>query len=383
MGIYLDYNASAPIDSRVVDVMMNVYKNNIGNADSRTHDYGEHTRIIVEHARTQVAKLLDVPSEDVFFTSGATESNNIAIQGLKEYADETGRNHIITTAIEHKAILETVKYMEKSGYSVSYVAPGCSGEIDAGQVLGLASDNTLVVSMMHVNNETGIIQPVKNVGDVLSKKEILFHVDATQSCGKLVDELQSIPYDMMSFSAHKLYGPQGIGALILRRKNYKLPPVQPVLYGGQQERGIRPGTVPVALAAGFGKACEIALEEYKKDECNNLKIQKLILDMLKQSGLNYRINGDPQKCISSTLNIRLEGISSEALMLASKKYCGISNGSACTSNSYAPSYVLSAMGLSEDEIDQSIRLSWGRNTDLEELRVNFKELLDVAGEFIF
>ncbi len=382
MGIYLDYNASAPIDSRVVDVMIDVYKHNIGNSDSRTHDYGENARVIVENARKQVAKLLDVPSEDIFFTSGATESNNIAIQGLREHANKTGKKHIITTTIEHKSVLETAKIMEKDGFVVDFVSPESSGEIDADKILALVCDHTLLVSMMHVNNETGIIQPVKKVGDSLSKKDILFHVDATQSCGKLVDELQTIQYNMMSFSAHKLYGPQGIGALILRRRNYKSPPVKPIMFGGQQEHGISPGTVPVALVAGFGKACEIAFDEYKKDESENLEIRQLIIDMLMQSGLKYKINGNPEKSISSTLNIQLEGVSSEALMLSSKSYCGISNGSACTSNSYAPSYVLSAMGVSEDGIDQSIRLSWGRNVDLEDLRENFKELLEVAKEFI-
>lgn len=382
MGVYLDYNASAPIDSRVVDVMIDVYRHKIGNSDSRTHDYGEDARMIVENARKQTAKLLDIPSEDVFFTSGATESNNIAIQGLRTYAEETGKKHIITTAIEHKAVLETAKFMEKNGYSVDFVSPKSSGEIDAGELLDLVRDDTLLVSMMHVNNETGIIQPAKEIGEALSKTDTLFHVDATQSCGKLVDELQNMPYNMMSFSAHKLYGPQGIGALILRRRNYKRPPVQPVLFGGQQEHGIRPGTVPVALAAGFGKACELVLEEYKKDESDNLQIRNLILDMLADSGLQYRINGNPEKCISSTLNIQIEGVSSEALMLSSKNFCGISNGSACTSNSYSPSYVLSAMGCSEDIIDQSIRLSWGRNVDFQELKANFKELLEAAKKFL-
>ena len=383
MSIYLDYNASSPIDSRVLDVMMDVYRNHVGNSDSRTHNYGEQARSIVEHARTQVAKLLDIPSEDVFFISGATESNNIALQGLKEYAEKTGKRHMITTAIEHKAILETAKSMEKKGFSVDYVFPEPSGEVDAEKILKFVRDDTLIVSMMHVNNETGIIQPVKEVGDVLNENGTLFHMDATQSCGKLVDELQIIQYDMMSFSAHKLYGPQGIGALILRRKNYKRPPVLPVMYGGQQEHGISPGTVPVALVAGFGKACEIALVEYKKDESDNLNIRRLIIELLEQSGLKYRMNGNPKRCISSTLNIQLEGVSSEALMLSSKNYCGISNGSACTSSNYSPSYVLSAMGISEDNIDQSIRLSWGKNVDIEDVRVNFKELLNVAKGFIF
>ncbi len=213
--VYLDYNASAPIDERVLDFMIDVYKNQIGNADSRTHIFGEDVRRIVENARKQVASLLGVKSDEVFFTSGATESNNIAIQGLKEYAAESGRNHIVTTAIEHKAVLETVKNLEKEGFKVDFVTPDLSGRVKAGNILNQVNDRTLVVSVMHVNNETGMIQPVKEIGDELEKKAVLFHIDATQSCGKLVDELREIKYNMLSFSAHKLMGPQGVGALIL------------------------------------------------------------------------------------------------------------------------------------------------------------------------
>lgn len=382
MSIYLDYNASAPVDPRVVDMMMDIYRNNTGNADSRTHDFGNNARIIVENARKQVAELLSVPSEDVFFTSGATESNNIAIQGLREYAEKTGKKHIVTTKIEHKAVQETAKYMERIGFKVDFVSPDQSGRIQTEDVLSLVDDDTLLVSVIHVNNETGSIQPVSEIGRDLEKRKVLFHVDATQSCGKLVEELQNFHYDMLSFSSHKLYGPQGVGALVLRRKNYTLPPVKPIMFGGQQEHGISPGTVPVALVAGFGKACELALSEYKKDECDNLKVRDMLIDMLNQSGMRYKINGEIENCISSTLNVQLEGVSSEALMLSSKEYCGISNGSACTSNSYSPSYVLVAMGMSEDDIDQSIRLSWGRNVDAEGLRNNFEKLLEVAKELV-
>lgn len=382
MSVYLDYNASAPIDDRVADFMMDIYRNNIGNADSRTHDYGENARAVVENARKQVGLLLDIPPEDVFFTSGATESNNIAIQGLREYAEKTGKKHIITTSIEHKAVLETAKYMSGNGYRVDFVSPDRTGRVAADEVIDLVDDDTLLVSIMHVNNETGVIQPVKEVGDSLADKNVLFHIDATQSCGKLVEEIREIPYDMLSFSSHKMYGPQGIGALVLRRKNYKLPPVKPIMFGGQQEHGISPGTIPVALVGGLGKACEIALEEYKSDETDNISIRDMLIEMLDNSGIKYRINGDIDYLISSTLNIQIEGVSSEALMLSSKRYCGISNGSACTSSSYSPSYVLVAMGMSEDDIDQSIRLSWGRNTDVEALRSNFERLLEVAKELV-
>lgn len=382
MSVYLDYNASSPIDERVLDKMIDVYRHNIGNADSRTHDYGDRARMIVETARKQVADLLGVPSDDVFFTSGSTESNNIAIQGLQEYAEKTGRKHIITTAIEHKAVLETIRFMQKKGFEVDYVLPDRTGRINEADVLKLVDERTLLVSMMHVNNETGVIQPVKEIGECLAQRDVLFHTDATQSCGKLVDEIQRFKYDMLSFSSHKMYGPQGIGALILRRKNYTLPPVKPIMFGGQQEHGISPGTVPVALVAGFGKACEIALEQYKEDEAENKRIREMLLKELDYSGLKYKINGDLSCCISSTLNLQIEGVSSEALMLSGKEYCSISNGSACTSSSYSPSYVLKAMGLSEEDIDQSIRISWGRNADFNILCRNFRELLDVAENLV-
>lgn len=382
MSVYLDYNASAPIDNRVVEFMMDIYKNNIGNADSRTHDYGDNARVIVENARKQVALLLAVPPEDVFFTSGATESNNIAIQGLREYAEKTGKKHIITTSIEHKAVLETTKYMSDHGYRVDFVSPDYTGRVSAEEIIDLVDDDTLLVSIMHVNNETGIIQPIKEIGDRLVDKDVLLHIDATQSCGKLVEEIRKIKYDMLSFSGHKMYGPQGIGALVLRRKNFKLPPVKPIMFGGLQEHGISPGTIPVALVGGLGKACEIAIEEYKSDKVDNISIRDMLIEMLDNSGIKYRINGNIDYLISSTLNIQIEGVSSEALMLSSKQYCGISNGSACTSSSYSPSYVLVAMGMSEDDIDQSIRLSWGRNTDVEALRSNFERLLEVAKELV-
>lgn len=382
MSVYLDYNASTPIDDRVLDFMVDIYKNNIGNADSRTHGYGENARVIVENARKQVALLLDIPPEDVFFTSGATESNNIAIQGLREYAEKTGKKHIITTAIEHKAVLETTRFMQKKGFEVDYVSPDRTGRINEADVLKLVDEKTLLVSVMHVNNETGVIQPVKEIGEYLAQRDVLFHTDVTQSCGKLVDEIQSFKYDMLSFSSHKMYGPQGIGALILRRKNYTLPPVKPIMFGGQQEHGISPGTVPVVLVAGLGKACEIALEQYKEDEAENKKIREMLLKELDYSGLRYRINGDLSCCISSTLNLQIEGVSSEALMLSAKEYCSISNGSACTSSSYSPSYVLTAMGLSKEDMDQSIRISWGRNADFNILCRNFRKLLDIAENFV-
>ena len=378
MSIYLDYNASAPIDERVLNVMFDVYRNDIGNADSRTHKHGESVRKIVETARKQVASLLKVDSNEVFFTSGATESNNIAIQGLQDYANKTGKKHIITSAIEHKAVLETIKAMQLKGFDVDIISPDKSGRIDTKQVLSLIREDTLLVSIMHVNNESGIIQPVHELGEELSKKEVFFHIDATQSCGKLIKEIQELKYDMLSFSAHKLQGPQGIGCLILKRTNYKLPPVKNVYYGGQQEHGIRPGTIPVALVAGCGKACEIAGQVgiKNKESCN--KIKQEILRILRESGIKYKFNGDQKYCISSTLNLCIPGVVSEALMISTKQFCSVSNGSACTSKSYEPSYVLKAMGIKEEEIECSIRISWGPDTLFEELREGFTKLIETA-----
>lgn len=378
MSIYLDWNASAPIAPEVVETMMEVYQNQIGNADSRTHAYGEAVRAVVEHARKQVAALLGVTSAEVFFTSGATESSNIAIQGLAAYAEQSGKRHIITSAIEHKAVLETVKAMGRRGFDVDIVAPEPSGRVAKEKIMEKLRVDTLLVSLMHVNNETGVIQPVEELGAELEKREILFHVDATQSCGKLVDELRRLKYRMLSFSAHKMRGPQGVGVLVLKKRDYKLPPVKAILYGGEQERGIRPGTIPAALAAGCGKACELAAMRYKEDSRKLQQIKAMLLQMIDEAGLAYSVNGATDFCLPSTLNLSFHGISAEALMIAARDDCAISNGSACTSKSYAPSYVLAAMGVPAEQIESSIRLSWGAETDMKQLKTDFAKLLTAA-----
>lgn len=382
MSVYLDFNSSAPIDERVLDYMIKIYKTSYGNADSRTHTFGENARKVVELARKQVASILAINADEVFFTSGSTESNNIAIQGLKEYAEKTGKKHIVTSTIEHKSILETVKHLEKNGFEVSWVNPEKDGRISAEQVKSLIKDNTLIVSLMHVNNETGMIQPIQEIGEFCADKKVLFHIDATQSFGKLVEELRKVKYDMLSMSAHKIGGPQGIGALILRKKRYKLPPVKGIMYGGQQEHGIRPGTIPVALVAGLGIASEIAEKEFQqnREKCEHIKEQ--LLSLLAESNIEYKLNGVQEHCIYTTLNISITGVSSEALMLYTKQFCGVSNGSACNSNSYEPSYVLTAMGIPENQIESSIRISWGASTDINELEQQFKKLIEAAKTLI-
>ena len=378
MAIYLDYNASSPIHPDVLELMMDVYKNYIGNADSRTHDFGNNANKIVADARAQVASLLGVKSDEIFFTSGSTESDNIAIQGLRKYGLTHNKKHIITTSIEHKAVLETAKAMQEFGFEVDFIDPEENGIVPASKVLEKIRPDTLLVSVMHVNNETGMIQPVHEIGSALKDKDIYFHVDATQSCGKLVNEIRNLDYDMLSFSAHKLRGPQGVGCLILRRRNYALPPVKSVMYGGQQENGIRPGTVPVALVAGCGKACEIAGQEYKDNDRKLTELKKCLGSLLKESGLSYHFNGDQNFCIQSTANICFEGVSSEALMIITKQYCSISNGSACTSKSYDPSYVLTAMGIPDEEAGCSVRISWGPDTDQRAFVYNIQKLLETA-----
>lgn len=375
MSVYLDYNASSPIDERVLNVMVDVYKNNFGNADSRTHDFGENARKIIENARLAVSDLLGVKKDEIFFTSGATESDNISILGLLEYAEKTKRKHIVTTAIEHKAVLEPLGYLAKKGFEITYIKPDISGRISSDELLSNVRSDTLLVSVMHVNNETGIIQPIKQIGEELSGKDTLFHIDAAQSCGKLVEELRGFKFDMLSASAHKMYGPQGVGALVLRKKRYKLPPIKPVLFGGGQEHGIRPGTLPTALIAGFGEACRIACSEYSSNNEEYKKIKKIILSLLDRSGVEFDINGDQNYCVPNTINISFSGVNSEALMLSSKQYCGISNGSACNSSSYNPSYVLTAMGLDTQRIQSAVRISWGKNSDVEN---DFYNLINVA-----
>lgn len=359
MGIYLDYNASTPIHKDVLDAMIAAYKSDYGNADSRTHNFGEQARRAVENARHQIANLLHVSTSEVFFTSGATESDNIALLGLREYAEKTGKNHIITTQIEHKAVLQPLKQLENNGFEVTYIAPNKCGFVEVCEVIHAIKETTLLVSIMHANNETGIIQPVDEIGDYLEDKDIFFHIDAAQSFGKLVPELQRIKYDILSASAHKMYGPQGVGALVLKKKHYRFPPVHSIMFGGNQEHGLRPGTLPTALIVGFGKAAQLALDNYTKylDAYKNTKTT--ISTMISESGVRFEVNGNQDFCMPNTLNISFPGVNSEALMLASREFCGISNGSACNSSSYKPSYVLSAMGYDIGRIQSSVRLSWG------------------------
>lgn len=373
MSIYLDHNASTPVDERVLEVMISTYREYYGNPDSRTHDHGNNARNQVEKAREQVASLLGVTKNEIIFTSGATESDNLAVLGLAEYGIKNNKRHIITTAIEHKAVLEPCKVLQNRGFEVDFIMPDVNGRIDAKTLLSKVRSDTLLVSVMHANNETGIIQPVQEIGDALAKTNTYFHIDAAQSCGKLVNELRSLQYDLLSMTGHKMYGPQGIGALVLRMKKYKRPPITPITYGGGHEKGLRPGTLPVALIVGLGTACEIAKKEYNKTTAQYIHTKEQIIAELQNSGVAFEINGCPRFCMPNTLNISFLGVNSEALMLATKQYCSVSNGSACTSHDYSHSHVLTAMGLSDERIESAVRISWGKNNPD---TAYFKKLLD-------
>lgn len=364
MSLYLDYNASAPILPEVLEVMVDAYKNVPGNAGSRTHIFGTNAQKLVQNSRNTIAEVLGIDQSELIFTSGSTESNNTVILGIEEYAEKTEKKHIITTAIEHKAILEPLKYLETKGFKVDYVKPNETGRIDADYLLSLVDDQTCLVSVMFVNSETGIIQPVDVIGSALKDTGVIFHVDATQALGKLNNEIRALDYNLMSIASHKIGGPQGIGALIYKRaKDYKRPPIKQLMYGGSQERGFRPGTTPVALVAGFAKAVELCEKNLKANHDNCQKIKDSFFKALE--GIDYDINGNPQYCLPSTINISIHGLDAEAAFLCLGDDYSFSNGSACNSSSHSLSYVLDAMGLDEPRKSEAIRLSWSGETSVD------------------
>lgn len=372
--VYLDYNATSPIDERVLEEMISVYRSHPGNADSRTHQYGNDAKKIVADARKAICNVLKITDTELVFTSGSTESNNMAVLGMLNYAQKTGKTHFITTSIEHKSVLNAMKRLESQGCTVDYISPDASGRVSVDDVLAAVTEQTALVSIMHVNSETGIIQPVHEIGKALEGKGVFFHVDATQSFGKLNGEIRKLRYDMLSFSAHKFGGPQGVGGLVLRRnKRYQLPPIQALFEGGQQERGIRPGTTPVALVAGMGLAATLSDNEC---DANMLRCAEIKAQFMKAiEGLRYTVNGNSEWCMPNTINISFEDVDAEGVFVALKEEYAFSNGSACNSGSYKPSYVLLSMGVDETQIYNSIRLSWSGETD-----VDFSALVDFISQ---
>ena len=358
--IYLDYNATTPLDPRVFEAMKEWFLGPPANSGSRTHLYGQRAKDAVEHARVQVAEVVAAKPEEIIFTSGATESNNLAILGLAAHGEATGRKHIISTTIEHKAVLEPLQFLSRKGFTIEY-APVCKGGyVDPDDVIKRVRDDTLLVTVMHANNETGILQPVKEIGRALSNSPAFFHIDAAQSFGKEAD-LPGIAFDLLSASSHKIYGPQGIGVLVVKRHGHAPIPISSLTHGGDQERGFRPGTVPVALAVGFGEASRLAKLEQKIQREDAAVIKREFYKALRKTA--HVINGDLSRCQEHIINVRFPGVDSEALMMALRESHAFSNGSACTSDSYDPSHVLIAMGLSDDEANESVRFSWGRRTE--------------------
>ena len=374
--IYLDYNATTPLDPRVFDAMKEWYLGPPANSGSRTHVYGQRAKDAVELARTQVAKVVDAEPEEIVFTSGATESNNLAILGLAAHGEATNRRHIISTTIEHKAVLEPLQHLANKGFEIE-LAPVCkAGYIDAGEVIRRVRDDTLLVSVMHANNETGILQPVKEIGEALRYKSTVFHIDAAQTFGK-ENGLAEINFDLLSASSHKIYGPQGIGALVVKRRGNNRIPIANLVYGGGQERGLRPGTVPVALVVGFGEASRLAKHEYLSRVTALRATRNAFFNDLET--VEHVVNGDATRSLAHVVNIRFPGVDSEALMMILRDTYAFSNGSACTSESYAPSHVLLAMGHNQDEANESVRISWGYDS----VRLPIKELQDAIAKIIF
>jgi cysteine desulfurase len=355
--VYADYNASTPLDPRVFEAMREWYLGPPSNAGSRTHIFGQRAKAAVDLARVQIAQLLNAEPEEICFTSGATESNNMALLGVARSASRLGRKHIISTTIEHRAVLEPLEYLGKHGFDVELAPVTRGGFVEPATIQSLLRPETILVSVMHANNETGVKQPIAEIAKMLADTNILFHTDAAQTFGKEVVELQDCQADLTSISGHKIYGPQGIGALCVRRKGNLRRPLEPITFGGGQERGLRPGTVPVALAVGLGEAARLAAAEFRGRAavCENIRAE--LLSAIE--GVAHSINGDISRALPNVMNISFSGVDGEALMMALRDHIAMSNGSACTSVSYKPSHVLVAMGLESTQIESSLRISWG------------------------
>ena len=354
-SIYLDFNATTPVDPRVFESMKDWFLTP-SNAGSRTHQYGKSAKEAIEIAREHVAKVLGAKPEEIHFTSGATESNNIAILGLAALGERTGRKHIVSTAIEHKAVLEPLEEMRRRGFEVDLAPVTRGGFVEVSTIENLLRPDTLLVSVMHANNETGILQPILEIAELVSETDTFFHTDAAQTFGKEIAELRQAKCDFISISGHKIFGPQGIGALFVRRVAGKKRPLEPIVFGGGQERGLRAGTIPVPLAVGLGEAARLSIKENEDRAEAAKKNRKAILEAI--TSIEHEMNGDQTRCQPHVINVRFPGVDSEALMMALKDKLAISNGSACTASSYDPSHVLVAMGVDKDEALESVRLSW-------------------------
>lgn len=362
--IYMDYSATTPVDERVAEKMMAYLtrQGHFGNPASRSHEFGWKAEEAVELARKQVADLINADPREIVWTSGATESNNLAIKGAAHFYQKKGK-HIITLKTEHKAVLDSCRQLEREGYEVTYLDPEPNGLLDLDKFKAALRDDTVLVSIMHVNNEIGVIQDIAAIGEICRERKIVFHVDAAQSAGKIDVDLGKLKVDLMSFSAHKVYGPKGIGALYVRRKPRVR--VEAQMHGGGHERGLRSGTLPTHQIVGMGEAFRIAKEEVAEEDAR----VRVLRDRL-WAGLNgmeeVYLNGDMDQRVPGNLNVSFNYVEGESLIMALKDMA-VSSGSACTSSSLEPSYVLRALGRNDELAHSSIRFTIGRFTTQEEV----------------
>ncbi|EPP5680512.1 IscS subfamily cysteine desulfurase [Vibrio cholerae] len=374
LPIYLDYSATCPVDPRVAEKMVQymTMDGTFGNPASRSHRYGWQAEEAVDTAREQIAALLNADPREIVFTSGATESDNLAIKGVAHFYNKQGK-HIITSKTEHKAVLDTMRQLEREGFEVTYLDPESNGLIDLAKLEAAMRDDTILVSIMHVNNEIGVVQDIAAIGELCRSRKVVFHVDAAQSAGKVVIDVQEMKVDLISLSAHKAYGPKGIGALYVRRKPRIRLEAQ--MHGGGHERGFRSGTLPTHQIVGMGEAFRIAKEELQQDYDHALKLRNRLLDGIKDMEA-VTINGDLDQRVPHNLNVSFAFVEGESLLMALKDLA-VSSGSACTSASLEPSYVLRALGLNDELAHSSIRFSFGRFTTEAEIDYAI-ELIRVA-----
>ncbi|EAR56963.1 cysteine desulfurase [Photobacterium sp. SKA34] len=364
LPIYFDYSATCPVDPRVAEKMMQclTIEGNFGNPASRSHRYGWQAEEAVDTARENIADLVNADPREIVFTSGATESDNLAIKGAAHFYSKKGK-HVITCKTEHKAVLDPCRQLEREGFEVTYLEPESNGLIDLAKLRDAMREDTVLVSIMHVNNEIGVVQDIAAIGELCRENKTVFHVDAAQSAGKLPIDVQAMKVDIISFSAHKAYGPKGIGALYVRRKPRIRLEAQ--MHGGGHERGFRSGTLPTHQIVGMGEAFRIAKEEMDQDYQHALKLRDRLL--MRLEGIEeMSINGDLEQRVPHNLNISFAFVEGESLLMALKDLA-VSSGSACTSASLEPSYVLRALGLNDELAHSSIRFSFGRFTTEEEI----------------
>ncbi len=374
--IYLDSHSTTPIDPRVLETMLPYFTEKFGNAASRNHAFGWEAEEAVEAARKQIARLIHADPKELVFTSGATESDNLALRGVVEMYREKG-DHIITNSTEHRAVLDTAKALEsKRGVKVTYLHVDKSGLISPDDVFSAITDKTILISIMLANNEIGSINPIREIGKIAKEKGILFHCDATQGVGKIPVDVQEMGIDLMSFTAHKLYGPKGVGALYVRKKAPRVR-IAPMIDGGGHERGMRSGTLPVPLVVGFGKACELC-EQEMTGEARRLAAMRDRLEAGIMNGLDeVYLNGHPTQRLPHNLNVSFAYVEGESLLMGLKEIA-LSSGSACTSATLEPSYVLRALGVGSDLAHSSIRFGLGRFTTDDEVEYTVKRIIETV-----